>query len=341
MSNLIIPEIVIKEELDILIKNVYLNLKGLESTGSVIDAVDIDSGVTISVTQQGAVGTPEITDVTFPVGASLDGKSWHLNTTTKFYNVIYSITGSGVSVPSLIERVSIIVTIDGTETDIEVAQKTQAAIAAFSTAFTVPTTTTSTITITTIDTNAEKRSILYHLFGELKFDGMSYFRQAANIIKARYTSEQRRLNINLGYNPNREEFPQISILLPNEDNEPKYVGVVQGTINHRDGSFSDELNNTFATTYSLMITSDNQNEVIILYHLLKGVMLGGINQFRARGFENIYFSGRDITMDFDLDPMNLYHRTISMSFHYENEISDIINNEVISSINFNGTITDN
>ena len=78
--------------------------------------------------------------------------------------------------------------------------------------------------ITTVEVNQERNSILWKIFGGLNFDQYHYFGQMDSIINNMFGSEKRRLRINLGWTQNREVFPQISIILPSEENDPKNVG---------------------------------------------------------------------------------------------------------------------
>ena len=130
-------------------------------------------------------------------------------------------------------------------------------------------------------------------------------------------------------------------MLPTEENNPKNVGVTQGSHQFNYSSEITEMKqHNFDVTYSLFITSDNQNEVILIYHFLKTIILSAYEQFSFRGLNNLWISGRDVTIDFDLEPMVAYHRTVAMSFHYNNTVADIHKMVVPTAADFVGTKVD-
>lgn len=337
---IVIPEKIIKEELEVLMRRYYDELIGLELVGTVIDATDVDAGVSISVTTQGQAGTAEITDVTLPDGSAIGGKTWELNTPSRRYTVWYN-SGNNV-IPVIADRQVIQINIDSGDTDLTIAVKTAAALNIVrtygDTIFTLPVPTTAIITVTNIETNAERLSLLYSIFGGQEFDGLKYFTQMGGILKNKYRSESRKLSIILGFNLNIEDFPSISIILPMEEPAPKNIGIAQGVINNFDGTFNELKESNYTTTYSLYITSDNQNDVILIYHFLKTIIIAGYLQFSANGFNNLSVSGRDITIDFDLDPDQLYHRTVALSFFYTNTFSNVNKKLGTTAVNIDGAI---
>jgi len=325
---ILIPEKVIKEELEILIKRVYKDLEEKRAIFSVNDAVDVNAGIIVDSISQSTATSPEITIITFPTGAAINGKHWFLSSPSTDYYVWYS-TGNPVD-PNIITREGIFVDVLVGDTADLIAIKTKTAIEeklnsgskVFNTE--VIAATPSKVKITNIEINAERTSFLWSMFGGLEFDRFSYFAQMDKILKDRYGASKRKLTISLGWTQNREIFPHISIMLPSEEDAPKNVGIAQGTYNNHNNTSSNEKELSYNAMYSLFITSDNQNDVIVLYHFLKTLILMGYEQFSCAGLQNLYLSGRDITMDFELNPMNLYHRTVAMQFHYDNTVPDMM-----------------
>lgn len=336
---ILVPEVVIKNELEVLIKKFYTNLKGLRNIGTVVDAMDVSTGFTITTTVQGAVGTAEKTSVDTVAAAGLDGSYFYLNTPSRKYYVWYNLGASNY--PDIPERIPIEVSVDAGDSATDVATKTSTVLNAYLDKSRQPVFTcvpsAANIAITNVETDASRRSLLFEIYGGLAFDGMNYFNEMAKIIETRYTSETRKLVINLGFNPNREIFPQASILLPNEENDPKFLGQHPSNINLGDGTTAFGRAHAYQTTYNILLTSDNYNEVILIYHFLKSIILMGYDQFTAAGLQNLYVAGRDISMDFDLEPTNLYHRSIALTFFYCNELPSMTSSSGITGLNFDQT----
>lgn len=325
---IVIPEIVIKEELDIILRNYYSNYISLEKVGSVVAPSNVDAGVVVSVKQTGAVGVSQISDVTFPIGVGLSGKYWLISTTTQNCYVWYVVDDANVSIPSIVGKRPIRVDVLSSDDAIAVAKKTANILNVQENLFSAKEN-GALVTIHNVEKNATRRSFLYQIFGDIKLDKMNYTESMASLLKSTFEGNSRKININLGYNHSRNNFPQVSIILPSEENDPKTIGIIQGNKDFFDGTNAEAREHAYTTTYALFITSDNYNDILLLFHFLKTVVLSSMEQFQNRGFDNVSVGGRDITVDFDINPETLYHRTVAISFIYTNDVAGISNNSIV------------
>src|SRR6201999_2719045 len=69
--------------------------------------------------------------------------------------------------------------------------------------------------------------------------------------------------------------------------------------------------------YSIIITSDNVNECLILYNFLKAAFLGFKHQLELKGLQNVRSGGTDLNLAEDLIPVNIYHRSFNLAFDYD------------------------
>ena len=164
------------------------------------------------------------------------------------------------------------------------------------------------------------------MFGTQKQGKMDFFTQVKGILARKFgKGNSRVLEIRTGFHINKTDLPNISLLLPSE--EPKYeqAGLTQGKpCNfYKDGKMAHISSEHYQTQYTMLISSDNENEVVALYHFIKGLMLAGRNQYQFRGLEGVKVTGRDLSMDFDVAPTQLYHRGVGIGFHYDNNIASI------------------
>jgi len=343
---IIIPEIIIINTVKRLFKKYFDDLILFEGIGTVLPPSDIDSGVTFTITTTGSLGTPEITDVKLvaDVLGSLNGKSWSFSTPGNDYYIWYLIGNKTQLDPKLVGRKGILVPIIQGDSANIVAQKTRDRIQEeLNTIGEVncSTVTVDTFTITNLTSNQKKRSLLFQVFGNNESDNLNYFDQSSLLLKQTFTDEApKKINIHLGYNESREAYPSINILLPDEENSPKQVGTSQSmVIDVTEDTNQIELQHDFTTTYNLLITSNNQNDVIILYNWVKTLLLQAQGQFIYQGLQNLWISGRDITTSFDLSPDVTYHRTVAMNFHYENSVPSLNREANISAITYNSNQT--
>jgi hypothetical protein len=183
----------------------------------------------------------------------------------------------------------------------------------------------------------EEQSILYMMFNGLVMDNFDYYKEIVHMVKGCFEKSSRMLTISLGYDLNMKGNPRISIILPNEESSLGTVGVtseyeiVQISEEESIGYDINKAGNR--STYILLLTSDNPNEVILLYHLLKNSFLSAIDQFSFRGLQNVVISGRDLTMEMETPPPNyLFHRSVGLSFEYYNKVRTFFEDSEIDDI---------
>ena len=142
----------------------------------------------------------------------------------------------------------------------------------------------------------------------------------------------RHLDVNMFFNASRASIPTIHITLPSEDSAENGLGIDEGYTD--DIEFTDDYYTTFtrrfSTSYNLIITSDNTNEVVLIYHALKAFCQSLIPHFNAAGLENIKIAGRDIQLNTSLIPTNVFSRAVSLSFSYENTTPNLFLTENMS-----------
>lgn len=337
---ILIPEIIIKNTLDQLMKFVYDEYVARAGVGAVTNAADVDTGFTITTTTVGSLGVAGVTSVVTvaDAGGSLNNKYFLINTPSRNFVVWYNVNNGGTAPATLTTKFPIMVRLSTGDTANVVAAKTAAAILLYAPIYFTTGVAANTLTVTNKETNGERRSLLYAFFGELTFDNAKWFYQIKNMLADTFGDEKRPIEILIGYSAERNKFPVICIMLPNEENSPKQVGTTTGTHNFFfNNETADMHQHTSQCTYNLLITSDNENEVLMLYHFFKTLMIAGIEQFHFQGLQNVYVTGRDVTLDFELIPMLSYHRSVSMTFHYENTHPELVRQNPATALNFIGT----
>lgn len=179
----------------------------------------------------------------------------------------------------------------------------------------------------------ETKSILYRLLVGNNIQRYDLFTQAITLLINK-SDDPRYLDVNLFFNAKRASIPTIHITLPSESERNNAIGVGEG---FRDTIFEDSnssyiktFNRRFSTRYNIIITSDNTNEVILLYHLIRNLLISLNAHFNAAGLENPKLGGGDIQINADIIPTNVFVRAISMEFEYDVEAQDIIRGAINS-----------
>jgi len=174
-------------------------------------------------------------------------------------------------------------------------------------------------------TNPKTNNVLYTLFNQddngniLAIDNFNYYKQSIAILTKQNT-DARQIEVYHGYNQQRGGIPTIHVLLPHEGKgNQNSIGDSVGSPSITYNSVTQEVTITkeksFSPTYSIMITSSNQNEILLIYYFLRAMFIMFDEHFELNGLRNVTFSGADISFQPELPP-GIFHRNLSISFDY-------------------------
>lgn len=186
----------------------------------------------------------------------------------------------------------------------------------------------------------KQNSLLYQIFEDLKLDRYGLFEQGETVIVGAGDSP-RRLEVNLGFNTERTAIPTIHILLRNDQrSDGNSIGYGEGDLGGSNGfyivdepnsNFKQTYNRRYKSTYDLLITSDNINEVLLIYHFFRSSIFSLSSHFEAKGIHQLSISGNDININTDIIE-KAYMRSIIISFEHEVGSPQLFTNSVIRDI---------
>lgn len=180
------------------------------------------------------------------------------------------------------------------------------------------------------------KTILYYLCSGLRFQRYNYWEQSQTVF-LRKPNEPRFLEVDLMFNMDRDGAPTIHVTTPGE-NQPQNqnaVGIDEGYFEHvvlelDSGSRRHSVfTRRHQATYDIVITSDNSNEVVMIYHIVRALLTSVTHHLSLKGLENINFSGQDLTPYMEMMPKNMYARAIRLALSYETSTVSLNNYPII------------
>lgn len=344
---IIIPEILILEFIDVYTKHFWEDYKAYNSNTTIV-GTNQNGDSPLTITDNGGTPNSFTIDCSTISGNPLSG--------TRFYFSSYHNSYVGIFIESNEyynniqveyerndkdgDKQIVLIEYSQGDTESDIAQRIKDRLESLSD-FDITVSGTS-VEVVNKETTQRKRSNLFEVFGNQKLGDMVYFEEAVKMLRNRYELQHKSkggFTTGIGYGKTHERTPRISVLLPNEEVQHNQVGTTGGTFNRHDGTTSEENQHGYRDVYNLLITGQNENDVILLYHFLKTLFLMGQNSLTLAGLNDLRVGGADIQMDMDLQP-RLYHRTVSMSFHYYNYVPSLKRTPNAESINFQGIIKD-
>ena len=176
----------------------------------------------------------------------------------------------------------------------------------------------------------DTQSLLYKILGTdeqgqpLQLNLYNVFKQAKKIIQTKNN-----LSVNFGYNQEVAQIISLHILLPSEQGKMA-IGADEGYLSDdivEDGEKTRVQNyytQMYDATYQIMITSNNSAEVNVVYNILKSMLLMLVPPLELMGLRLPTLSGNDVVMQDDLVPVPLFHKVINLSFTYEHNVPQMV-----------------
>lgn len=187
----------------------------------------------------------------------------------------------------------------------------------------------------------EEDTFLKRLFEELSLQRYSYFDESKHIfIENEKETDPKFIQANIGWNLERinKRNPTVHILLKSDNPKDDSLGLGNGNIEpHQfdNGNTEEFHQRTYRQTCQFMITSDNTNDTIMLYYLIRSLLTAFIIDMGCQGIRNVSFSGSDLQMNQEIaDKINI--RNLDLSFDYEFNTPSMIRKELFTEICFDG-----
>jgi hypothetical protein len=169
------------------------------------------------------------------------------------------------------------------------------------------------------NTTDKSQTFLAYLVSGIKIDKYDFLTQAAEIF-VKEEDDPRLINVNLAYNMQLNTPPSIYISLPSETQGEMNIGIDQGYEDYEwpDGSVRLPVyTSRYSATYQIVITSDNSNEVVLIYHVIKSILTSMIFHLDQLGLQNITIGGGDLSLSSDIMPSSIFYRIINFGCQYQ------------------------
>lgn len=183
-------------------------------------------------------------------------------------------------------------------------------------------------------------TILHRTFGKDGCDNDVQFEQFNYLQQSVETFIKKKPSVQLGYNMEVSAMGAVHILLPNESGKPMALGADENyqpnIFNEDETEYRPVYTQGFSSTYNLMISSENTFEVILIYNMMKAGIIALNAHLELSGMQHPKIGGSDVTMQNDLIPPHIFHRSLTVMFDYEVNVPDFFSKKVIKEFALQG-----
>lgn len=178
------------------------------------------------------------------------------------------------------------------------------------------------------------KSILYRLLVDNGVQRYKLFEQCVTLLINNDEHSARFLDVNLFFNAKRASIPTMHITLPSEMEKNNSLNNGEGyrdpVYEEANGTYIKIFNRRFGSRYNIIFTSDNTNEVVLMYQFFKSIFISLNGHFNVSGLQNPKLGGGDIQIDPNLVPPGIFTRALSIEFEYDTEGQDLFRTNVNS-----------
>lgn len=176
----------------------------------------------------------------------------------------------------------------------------------------------------------ESECWLAQLCNGIEIERYNFYTQLKKVLITE-EDDPRKLEIDLMFNMKINAVPHVYISLPGEQYNQRgnTLGIGEGFGGYQfidtegdDDIITDRrsiLTRRKQAVYSIVIVSDNTNEVIALYHFFNALIISLQGHFALQGLENLTYGGRDIEPYSELAPPNIFMRAIQLGLEYNTQ----------------------
>lgn len=176
----------------------------------------------------------------------------------------------------------------------------------------------------------ESRSLLYILFNGLQLGKYNIYENVKASIITTPEDPKHIDAVTLSFNKDSKKTPYVYLTLPSENTNGNSLGIGEGDYDEviynnaypGQDQYRKQYNRRYNTTYYLVIGSENSNDVMVLYHLFKNMLVTSTNHLALSGIENLSIGGQDLRINTAM-PDSVFTRAITLSFQYEQQVPEI------------------
>jgi hypothetical protein len=168
-----------------------------------------------------------------------------------------------------------------------------------------------------------------------------FYTQATSVFCTQ-ESDPRDIKVNLFFNAARAKIPTIHITnpaeLPIHDSLAINEGFQDPIVNEVTGEYTVVYSRRFKAKYNIVLTSDNTNEIVLMYQVLRSLTISMIDHLQLSGLENIKISGSDLNIKSDIVPLGVFMKNIGIEFEYDVPAVKLSTNDFLLCFKLQGVV---
>lgn len=192
------------------------------------------------------------------------------------------------------------------------------------------------------DTAVDKTTtILYDMWNGVSHGNYNYYEQAQKVF-TKTDADNRKIKILPAYGKNQNKFPCITVNSSNQttggqDGLGFDINSADVYYDEANLQFADNYARSFTGTTSVVIYSDNKEEVLLIYYTVMSFLELLSDHLHHSGFKNLKISGRELQILPKDIQEGVFVKAIQLNGYIVQEVRDYLKTSMVQSFTFDGT----
>ncbi len=181
-------------------------------------------------------------------------------------------------------------------------------------------------------------TLLYGIFEKLKYNSFVYYDQAVALFTIN-KGKSRQLKTKLSFDGDVSSPPIIYVTSGSDEFASAGIGRIESeSVETKDKKVRSINSCRFAGKTSIVLISDNQEEVLVMYHTMRAMLLATIDTLSTSGIEDCRLGGGDVSLNEEMTPKGMFIKAISMTYQYEVRVPSAVYTKSGIKMEFGGII---
>jgi hypothetical protein len=174
-----------------------------------------------------------------------------------------------------------------------------------------------------LNTSDKTKTHLYRFWNGVEDGKYKYYDEAVSLFVDRNVDNPRKVECRMFYDRERSALPTMHITMPSDQIGANELGVSESGredemfVDSHFGQITPTLARRFDAQFYIVCSSDNNREVLLMYHTLRAMIISAWHVFEHSCMENMKLTGQELRMQEHLVPNHIFMRGLGIMHSYD------------------------
>lgn len=187
---------------------------------------------------------------------------------------------------------------------------------------------------------------LYRYWKGVSDGKYDYYEEAVSLFTTRGEDHPRKVSCRMFFDAAMAKVPTMHITMPADQGGENSIGVDESGseddmyVSESDREITTTLGRRFDARFHIICTSDNNREVLLMYHTLRAMIISAHRSLDFAGLQNMKLSGQELRINEMGVPNHIFMRGLGIHHSYDIRVPQLFSQKIINQCILNDTYLD-